>query len=180
MPRRQTNARTGTGATPTYATETLGGADDHQAQAHSIPGSRISDDGRRIRHCSSSGSAKSDFGRVPPPGESVWRRLTLRSGQQRMTATSHACESLARRRSTALLHRRRPSGPRTRPHHSCRSFIHQSSWPAFDHVARLWNPGPEDAKILGADQPLPSLARSPSPQPAETPKRQGRWRDKGA
>jgi hypothetical protein len=28
-----------------------------------------------------------------------------------------------------------PSARRTRPHHSCRSFTHQSSWSAFDQVA---------------------------------------------
>jgi hypothetical protein len=47
---------------------------------------------------------------------------------------SHGCDPLAGRRSTALIHRCRPSAPRTRPHHSCRSFTHQSSWPAVDHV----------------------------------------------
>jgi hypothetical protein len=45
------------------------------------------------------------------------------------------CEPLAGRRSTALIHRWRPSAPRARPHHSRRSFTHQSSLPALDQVA---------------------------------------------
>jgi hypothetical protein len=48
----------------------------------------------------------------------------------------HGCEPLPERRSTALIQRWRPSEPRTRPHHSCRSFTYQSSWPAFDHPQR--------------------------------------------
>jgi hypothetical protein len=44
-------------------------------------------------------------------------------------------DGLARRRSLALIHRWRPSAPRTRPSHCWRSFTHQSSLPAFDHVA---------------------------------------------
>jgi hypothetical protein len=40
-----------------------------------------------------------------------------------------------RRRSAALIHFCRPSGPRTRPNHSRRSRTHQSSVPPGDHVA---------------------------------------------
>jgi hypothetical protein len=43
----------------------------------------------------------------------------------------------------------RPSAPRTRPHHSCRSFTHQSSWPALDHVS---------ASTLIRGDPLGTLA----------------------
>jgi hypothetical protein len=43
-----------------------------------------------------------------------------------------------------------------------------TTWPSLESRSR-------GCKVRAADQPLPSLARSPSPQPAETPKRQGRW-----
>jgi hypothetical protein len=42
---------------------------------------------------------------------------------------------LGRLRSEALNHACRPSGPRTRPHHSRRSFTHQSSWHAADRIS---------------------------------------------
>ena len=48
--------------------------------------------------------------------------------------------SLAGRRSPALIHRWRPSASRTRPHHSRRSFTHQSSWPAFDRAVITGRP----------------------------------------
>jgi hypothetical protein len=44
-------------------------------------------------------------------------------------------DGLAGRRSLALIHRCRPSAPRTRPTHSSRSITHQSSRPAVHHVA---------------------------------------------
>jgi hypothetical protein len=40
--------------------------------------------------------------------------------------TTHGREPRARRRSTALIHRCRPSAPRTLPHHCCRSFTDKS------------------------------------------------------
>ena len=70
--------------------------------------------------------------RISPYGIAAAR---LTSTARRKTTTDHGGEPLAGRRSTTRIHPRRPSAPRTRHHHSCRSFTHQSSWPACDHVA---------------------------------------------
>ncbi len=57
-----------------------------------------------------------------------------------MHCDGHGCERLPGRRSTALIHRCLPSAPRTRPHHSCLSFTHQSSWPGSSlHLDRRVN-----------------------------------------
>jgi hypothetical protein len=66
---------------------------------------------------------------------------TFRSGARRREAvlTNHLSGS------TALIHRWRPSGPRTRPNHRCRSLTHQSSWPA-DQVAASTSIGGSTAR----------------------------------
>jgi hypothetical protein len=58
------------------------------------------------------------------------------AGNGQMTAITHGCELLARRRSLALIHRCRPSLPRMRPNHSRRSFttnragLQAPTWPS--------------------------------------------------
>jgi hypothetical protein len=56
---------------------------------------------------------------------------------------------LAGRRSAALIHRCRPTEPRTRPIHFPRSFTHQSRWPAGDHVA-IWTSMGGSTALRGA------------------------------
>jgi hypothetical protein len=56
--------------------------------------------------------------RISPYGIAAAR---LTSTARRKTTTDHRGEPLAGRRSTARIHPRQPSAPRTRPHHSCRS-----------------------------------------------------------
>jgi hypothetical protein len=59
----------------------------------------------------------------------------FRSSLANMRHWWHGHSLFAGRRSTALIHRCQPFAPRTRPHHSWRSFTHQSSCPACDQVA---------------------------------------------
>jgi hypothetical protein len=63
------------------------------------------------------------------------RKTRESSWSGRELTRSYGCEPLAGRMSLALIQRCLPSAPRTRPSHSRRSFTHQSSCPAFDHVA---------------------------------------------
>jgi hypothetical protein len=71
---------------------------------------------------------------------------------------ARCCHSrLAGRISTPRIHRCRLSAPRTRPHHSWRSFTHQSSWPALDHVA-------VSTEILNvAERSFPSIVSTAGP-----------------
>jgi hypothetical protein len=68
---------------------------------------------------------------VPPPR---WRSLTstINSLTGAPTATCAQARRLARSQERCLFPLR---WPRTRPHHSCRPFTHQSSCPTFDQVS---------------------------------------------
>jgi hypothetical protein len=106
----------------------------------------------------------SDSGLLKPRGaphfqDTRSRRRSL-DPKPRRDESYHGGEPLAGRRSAAFTHRWRPLAPRTRPNHSCRSFTHQSSWPASDHVAAsTWMGGSTTLRSASANRLGPVPAR---------------------